>query len=85
MKVQKNIVHNKWMNWIVYDLHLNKTVHKKTIDKAAFLVTQVKNLPANAGDTGLISGLGSSAGEGNGKHILIFLPGKSHREKPHGL
>ena len=27
----------------------------------------VKNPPANAGDTGLISGLGSSAGEGNGK------------------
>ena len=67
MKVQKNIVHNKWMNWIVYDLHFNKTVNKKTIDKTAFLVTQVKNPPANAVDTGLISGLGSSAGEGNGK------------------
>ena len=26
----------------------------------------VKNLPANAGDTGLIPGLGGSPGEGNG-------------------
>ena len=26
----------------------------------------VKNLPANAGDTGLIPGLGRSPGEGNG-------------------
>ena len=26
----------------------------------------VKNLPANAGDTGLISGMGTSYGEGNG-------------------
>ena len=26
----------------------------------------VKNLPANAGDTGLISGMGTSHGEGNG-------------------
>ena len=29
-------------------------------------VKKVKNLPANAGDLGLISGLGGSPGEGNG-------------------
>ena len=29
----------------------------------------IKNLPANAGDVGLIPGLGRSAGEGNG-HLL---------------
>ena len=33
----------------------------------AFLVAQmVKNLPTNAGDPGLIPGLGRSPGEGNG-------------------
>ena len=31
-----------------------------------FPVAQVKNLPANAGDTGSIPGLGRSPGEGNG-------------------
>ena len=69
------------MNWIVYDLHLSKTVNEKTIDKTASLVTHVKNSPANAGNTGLISGLGRSAGKGNDKHILVFLPGKSHRQR----
>jgi len=29
----------------------------------------VKNLPANAGDSGLIPGLGRSPGEGNGKQL----------------
>ena len=29
----------------------------------------VKNLPAKAGDTGFIPGLGRSAGEGNGKPL----------------
>jgi len=29
----------------------------------------VKNLPANAGDTGLIPGLGRSPGEGNGSPL----------------
>ena len=33
------------MNWIVYDLHLSKTVNEKTIDKTTSLVTHVKNLP----------------------------------------
>jgi len=69
------------MNWIVYDLHLSKTVNEKTIDKTTSLVTHVKNSTANAGNTGLISGLGRSAGKGNGKHILVFLPGKSHRQR----
>ena len=30
----------------------------------------VKNQPANAGDTGLIPGLGRFPGEGNGKPLL---------------
>ena len=40
----------------------------------------VKNLPANAGDIGLIPGLGGSPGEGN-KPTPLFLPGKSHRQR----
>ena len=41
----------------------------------------VKNLPASAGDTGLISQLGRPPGEGSGnKFIPVFLPGKSQGE-----
>ena len=40
----------------------------------------VKNLPANAGDAGLIPGSGRSPGEGNGNPFL-FLPGESHGQK----
>ena len=38
----------------------------------------VKNLPANAGNVGLIPGLGRSPGEGNGKRTPVFLPGVPH-------
>ena len=41
----------------------------------------VKNLPANAGDMGLIPGLGRSPGEGNGNSTLVSLPGESHGQK----
>ena len=44
----------------------------------------VKNLPASAGDirdTGLISRLGRSPGEGNGNPLLIFLLGDSHEQR----
>ena len=37
----------------------------------------VKNLPANARDTGSIPGSGRSLGEGNG-NTPVFLPGESH-------
>ena len=36
----------------------------------------VKNLPANAGDMGLIPGLGRSPEGGNGNPFPIFLPGE---------
>ena len=39
----------------------------------------VKNLPANAGDAGLIPGSGRSPGEGNINPV--FLPGKSHGQR----
>ena len=39
----------------------------------------VKNLPANAGDIGLIPGSGRSLGVGNGSPV--FLPGKFHGQK----
>ena len=35
----------------------------------------VKNLPANAGDEGLIPGLGLSPGEGNGNQFQYSCPG----------
>ena len=41
----------------------------------------VKNLPANAGDTGdvgLIPGSGRYPGEGNGNPLQYFCHGKSH-------
>ena len=41
----------------------------------------VKNLPAKAGDTSLISGLGRSPGERNGKPTPVFLPGKFHGQR----
>ena len=48
----------------------------------------VKNLPANAGDPGLIAGSGRSHGEGNGNPsiakgmaTLVFLPGESHGQR----
>ena len=44
----------------------------------------VKNLPANAGDTGdggLIRGLGRSLGEGNGNPLQYSCLEKSHRQR----
>ena len=35
----------------------------------------------NAGDLGLIPGLGRSPGEGNGKPTLVLLPGRSHGQR----
>ena len=37
----------------------------------------VKNPPAKAGDTGLIPGLGKSAGEENGNPLQYSYPGRS--------
>ena len=34
--------------------------------------SEVKNLPANAGDMGLIPGFGRSPGEGNGNHSSLL-------------
>ena len=39
--------------------------------------TMVKNLPANAGDMGLISGPRRSPGEGNGNPLQYFCPENS--------
>ena len=44
----------------------------------------VKNLPANAGDTGLISGLERSPGGGNGNPLQYSCLGKSHGQKELG-
>ena len=48
----------------------------------------VKNLPAdagNTGNTGSIPGSGRSSVGGNGQPTPIFLPGKSHRQRSPGL
>ena len=45
------------------------------------ITTVVKNVPANAGDPGLIPGWGRSPGEWNGLPALVFLPGKSHGQR----
>ena len=37
-----------------------------------------KQSACNAGDPGLIPGLGRSPGEGNGNPLQLFLPGESH-------
>ena len=41
----------------------------------------VKNVPAKAGDVGLIPGSGRSPGEGNGNPTLVFLPEKSYGQR----
>ena len=41
----------------------------------------VKNLPANAEDTGSIPGLKRSPGGGNGNPLLVFLPGNFHEQR----
>ena len=42
----------------------------------------VKNLPANARDTGLMPGsLGRSPGGRHGKPTPVFLPGEHHRQR----
>ena len=45
----------------------------------------VKNLPANAGDVGLISGVGRAPGEGNGTHSSLLAWEIPWKEKPGGL
>ena len=40
-----------------------------------------KECAGSAGDPGSIPGLGRSCGEGNGKPIPVFLPGKSHGQR----
>ena len=42
----------------------------------------IKNLPANSGDVGSISGLGRSPRGGNDTPVHYFLPGESHRQEP---
>ena len=41
----------------------------------------VKNQPANAGDMGLILGLGRPPGKGNGNPVQYSVHGKSHGQR----
>ena len=45
----------------------------------------IKNLPAEAGDLGLISGSGRSPGEGNATHFSIITWEIPWAEEPDGL
>ena len=47
----------------------------------AFGGSVVKNLPANAGDAGLIPGLGRSPWRRKWQAIPVLLPGKSHGQR----
>ena len=44
----------------------------------------VKDLPANAGDMGLITGLGKIPKRRKWQPTPVFLPGKSHGQKEPG-
>ena len=64
------------------------TVHRQNTSKTDNRIVYtspsssvVKNPLANAGDTALIPGLGSSPGGGNGNPTSVILPGKSHAER----
>ena len=41
----------------------------------------LRNLPASAGDVGLIPTSGTPPGEGNGNPLLVFPPGESHGQR----
>jgi len=43
--------------------------------------SDAKESACNAGDLGLIPGLGRSPGERNGNPFQLFLPGKSHEQR----
>ena len=47
--------------------------------------SMVKNLPADAGDVGLISGLGRCPGEGKGSPLQYPCLGNPWTEEPGGL
>ena len=50
---------------------------KHRVAPYSLVAQSVKNLPAVAGDTGLIPGSGRSPVEGNGTPTPVFLPGES--------
>ena len=67
---------------------MNELIHDKIFIMYFFLImyttgfpddSQIRNLPANAGDEGSIPGLERSPEEGNGNPV--FLPGKFHRQR----
>ena len=45
------------------------------------MAQRVRKTACNAGDVGLIPGLGRSPGEGNSNPLTVFLPGESHGQR----
>ena len=56
-----------------------------SMERASQVVLLVKNLPANAGDSGSIPGLGRSPGEGNGDPLQYSCLGNPMDREPGGL
>ena len=80
----------KW-SWF-FAFHLVCLLHSfcfgfgSNINHRAFSgVSVVKNLPANAGNAGLIPGLGRFPGEGNGNPVQYSCLGNPWTEEPGGL
>ena len=70
-----------YLTWLFHDLcnyFFHWYVH---LDNKQFGGSVVKNLPANAGDTGSIPGFGGSPGEGNGNPLqYTYLENPKERE-----
>ena len=49
--------------------------------RASLMTQWVKEYACNAGDVGLIPGLGRSPGSGNGNPLQLLCPGESQRQK----
>ena len=71
------------MDWVVHDHKELSLVLLGMLDFPGGSV--VKNLPAIAGDSGLISGSGRSLGEGNGNCSSILAWRIAWTEEPGGL
>ena len=75
----KGIVQIHWSRTEVTCSYFFRNVKKA--DVASQVVLEVKNPPANAGDTGSIPGSAGSAGGGNGNPLQYSCLKKSQRER----
>ena len=70
------------MNFLMFKLVLEKAEELEIkLPTSAYSGSVVKDLPANAGDTGLISESGKIPWRRKWQTTPVFLPGKSHRQR----